>query len=217
MKKLLCTLFFLVVLAGCTTKLPAEIVTLSSSMEQQILSSQKSHIALAQSYFQVVRQQREDWIQTVWLQEFLKTFIKTGKLEETVRGEVVWDQFNEQFITPTAPYQDVQKFDTLMVWTGQVQKQLEKKRMELIAPLDSQEQELISKINATYAQLLSNNATITAHLASIKDVEDVQTRLLNKAGLDGLNDDITKTFSKISEESTKLNEKLSKANSKLGD
>ncbi|QMV14893.1 hypothetical protein [Vibrio spartinae] len=79
------------------------------------------------------------------------------------------------------------------------------------------EQELIAKVNATYAQLLANNATITAHLVSIKDVEDVQTHLLNKAGLDGLNDDITKTFSKISEESSKFNQQLSEADSKLGD
>ncbi|GEA62283.1 hypothetical protein [Vibrio comitans] len=217
MKKLLAILFVLVSLTGCTTKLPAEIVTLSSSMEQQLLSSQKSHITLVQSYFQVVRKQREDWIQTVWLQEYLKIFIKTGKLEETVKGEVVWDPLNKKFVTPKSPYQEVQKFDTLMVWTTQVQKQLAKKRLELIAPLDSQEQELIAKVNAAYAQLLANNATITAHLASVKDVEDVQTRLLDNAGLEGLNDDITKTFSKISEESNKLNQKLSEANSKLGD
>lgn len=73
------------------------------------------------------------------------------------------------------------------------------------------------KVNAAYAQLLANNATITAHLASIKDVEDVQTRLLNQAGLDGLNADITETFSQMSEESNRLNQKLSEANSKLGD
>lgn len=217
MKKLLAIWFVFVSLTGCTTKLPAEIVTLSSSMEQQLLSSQKSHITLVQSYFQVVRKQREDWIQTVWLQEYLKTFIKTGKLEETVKGEVVWDPLNKKFVTPKSPYQEVQKFDTLMVWTTQVQKQLAIKRLELIAPLDNQEQELIAKVNVAYAQLLANNATITAHLVSIKDVEDMQTRLLDKAGLEGLNDDITKAFSKISEESNKLNQKLSEANSKLGD
>jgi hypothetical protein len=190
---------------------------LSSSMEKQLLSLQKSHVTLVQTYFQMVRQQREDWIQTAWLQEYLKTFIKTGQLEETVRGEVVWDDVNKRFVAPRAPYEDVQKFDTLMIWTGQVQKQLAKKRAELIAPLHIQEQELLAKVNAAYAQLIANNATITAHLVSIKDVEDVQTRLLNEAGIDGLNEDITKTFSKISEESNKLNQKLNEANKKLGD
>ncbi|WP_135381814.1 hypothetical protein [Vibrio tasmaniensis] len=138
-------------------------------------------------------------------------------LEETVKGQVVWDNHNKRFTPPKAPYQDVQKFDTLMVWTEQVQKQLAKKREELLAPLNIQEQELIAKVNASYAQLLANNATITAHLVSIKDVEDVQSRLLNDAGLDRLNEDITTTFNKISEESNKLNQKLNKANSKLGD
>ncbi|QMV14890.1 hypothetical protein [Vibrio spartinae] len=138
MKKLLVILLALVSLTGCSTKLPTEIVTLSSGMAQQLLSSQRSHITLIQSYFQVIRQQREDWIQTVWLQAYLKTFIKTGKLEETVRGEVIWDHLNKKFTAPKAPYQDVQKFDTLMVWTGQVQKQLAKKRRELVTPLNNQ-------------------------------------------------------------------------------
>ncbi|WP_210443479.1 hypothetical protein [Vibrio crassostreae] len=217
MKKLLTILLVLISFTGCTAKLPAEVVTLSSSMEQQILSLQKSQITLIQSYFHMVRQQREVWIQTVWLQEYLKTFIKTGMLEETVKGQVVWDNHNKRFTPPKAPYQDVQKFDTLMVWTEQVQKQLAKKREELLAPLNIQEQELIAKVNASYAQLLANNVTITAHLVSIKDVEDVQSRLLNDAGLDRLNEDITTTFNKISEESNKLNQKLNKANSKLGD
>jgi hypothetical protein len=217
MKRLLTILLILVTFTGCTAKLPAEVVTLSSSMEKQLLSLQKSHVTLVQTYFQMVRQQREDWIQTAWLQEYLKTFIKTGQLEETVRGEVVWDDVNKRFVAPRAPYEDVQKFDTLMIWTGQVQKQLAKKRAELIAPLHIQEQELLAKVNAAYAQLIANNATITAHLVSIKDVEDVQTRLLNEAGIDGLNEDITKTFSKISEESNKLNQKLNEANKKLGD
>ncbi|MGF1842201.1 hypothetical protein L4C39_03275 [Vibrio clamense] len=217
MKRLLTILLILVTFTGCTTKLPAEVVTLSSSMEKQLLSLQKSHVTLVQTYFQMVRQQREGWIQTTWLQEYLKTFIKTGQLEETVRGEVVWDDVNKRFVAPRAPYEDVQKFDTLMIWTGQVQKQLAKKRAELIDPLHIQEQELLAKVNAAYAQLIANNATITAHLVSIKDVEDVQTRLLNKAGIDGLNEDITKTFSNISEESNKLNQKLNEANKKLGD
>lgn len=217
MKRLLTILLILVTFTGCTTKLPAEVVTLSSSMEKQLLSLQKSHVTLVQTYFQMVRQQREGWIQTTWLQEYLKTFIKTGRLEETVRGEVVWDDVNKRFVAPRAPYEDVQKFDTLMIWTGQVQKQLAKKRAELIDPLHIQEQELLAKVNAAYAQLIANNATITAHLVSIKDVEDVQTRLLNKAGIDGLNEDITKTFSNISEESNKLNQKLNEANKKLGD
>ncbi|MCB5362144.1 hypothetical protein CSB62_12045 [Vibrio splendidus] len=186
MKKLLTILLVLISFTGCTAKLPAEVVTLSSSMEQQILSLQKSQITLIQSYFHMVRQQREVWIQTVWLQEYLKTFIKTGMLEETVKGQVVWDNHNKRFTPPKAPYQDVQKFDTLMVWTEQVQKQLAKKREELLAPLNIQEQELIAKVNSSYAQLLANNATITAHLVSIKDVEDVQSRLLNDAGLDRL-------------------------------
>ena len=72
-------------------------------------------MTLVQAHFQMVRQQREDWIRTVWLQEFLKTFIKTGQLEETVRGEVVWDDVKKQFVAPRAPYEDIQKFDTLIL------------------------------------------------------------------------------------------------------
>lgn len=217
MKRLLTMLFILATLTGCTAKLPAEIVTLSSSMEKQLLSLQQSQVTLVQAHFQMVRQQREDWIRTVWLQEFLKTFIKTGQLEETVRGEVVWDDVKKQFVAPRAPYEDIQKFDTLMVWTEQVQKQLATKNAELITPLDTLEKNLLEKVNAAYAQLIANNATITAHLVSIKNVEDVQARLLNEAGLEDLNKDITKTMSKISEKSNELNQKLNEANEKLGD
>jgi hypothetical protein len=217
MKNGIVILLLIVAIAGCTTKLPAEIVTLSSKNEAQLLSLQQSHVTLIQEHFKLVRSQREQWIQTVWLTEFLKNFIVDGRLEDTVKGQVVWDASADKFVSPKPPYEDVQKFNTLMVWTNEVQSQLAIKRKELISPLDVVEAQLIGKVNTAYSQLIANNATITAHLSSIKDVEDTQSRLMEKADLSGLNEDITKTLSGISSDTAKLLGTLNKANDKLGD
>jgi hypothetical protein len=86
-------------------------------------------------------------------------------------------------------------------------KQIEKRRNELLSPVNSQEIEIISAINQSYENVVYANSTITGYLQSIRKVKEAQQEALSRIGLKGADSIVTRGLVNISERVNEVVEK----------
>ena len=77
-------------------------------------------------------------------------------------------------------------------------RQIQKKRQELLKPIIEQKKIIMTEIDKSYEKLIYANATITGHLRSIKKVRDAQKEALKLIGLEGLDEKVTSSLTKLS-------------------
>ncbi len=164
-------------LTGCAS-VPSEVVELSYTVGQDIREIERSYDALITLKFDAMRQDRLNYLENEWVPVYLEAFVETGRLVDVARGDVVWSESDEMFVSPTRGLENRQLLDTVLVWSETAIEEIEGKRAELIEPLDDQERLVRAEAAAAFDQILSANATVTAHLNSIKKVRDVQDQAL---------------------------------------
>ena len=73
--------------------------------------------------------------------------------------------------------------DIMQVFVEEAIARVDSFRTEVHAPIDSQEREVLRRIDDAYAALVQGNAAITAHLISLRKIETEQDTLMRRAGL----------------------------------
>ena len=115
----------------------------------------------------------------------------------------------EELKNATTGSSELDPLDIMEIYTGEVIKQIESFRRVLLVPIDQQENTVLSDLELTYTMMRNANATITAHLRSVRGVHEVQSRLLGELGLPtDLRERISTSVAGISQE---LNRILSEA------
>lgn len=186
------------VAAGCAS-VPSEVVVLSHSVGQDVLEIQRSYDALVSARFDALRQERLDYLNNEWTPLFLKNWVKSGRLIDTAKGEVVYSDAEGDFVAPDALSAEQQRFDTILMWSEAAVAQIEAKRVELIEPLNRQEAAIRAEMNAAFNQVISNNALVTAHLSSIRKVDAAQSEAFGRLGAEGGIRQLNQSIQNVSE------------------
>lgn len=183
MKKssLFLTLFLTVALAGCAS-VPREVVELSYVMGSDINELQRRHEHLVRLHFDGLRQRTDTFLMDRWQPTFLRHFIEEGDLV----GAATDPDPNEVLLGVHG-------------WATVALEMIQAKRHELIDPLDKQEIDLLTAIDAAYERLRTSNATITAHLNSIREVDEMQSAALDSLGLGDLRQQLDRGLARASE------------------
>ena len=161
-------LLFLVSISACAS-VPREVVDLSQALATDLTEVQRSHEALIRLHFADLRQRTDDFLTHQWQPAYLRHFIEEGGLVELAKDP-----------DPTEVLTGVQD------WAEVAVEEIEAKRRELLAPLDAQESELLEATGAAFTRMRTANATITAHLGSIRQVEAARDSELQRLGLGDL-------------------------------
>lgn len=161
-------MIMLAALLGCAT-VPREVVDLSYVMGSDLAELQRSHETLIRLHFDDLRRRTEDFLVNRWQPAYLEGFIAEGDLVGLATDP-----------DPAEVLAGVQD------WAEVAMEEIEAKRHELLDPLDAQEQELLAAVGAAFARMRTANATITAHLSSIRDVDQAQDEALADLGLGDL-------------------------------
>lgn len=212
-----------ITLSGCAT-ITKDTVHLSIVIEEQTVQLQKSHIKFVQRYYQKLRDDVEAFMSEKWTPLFLsKTVQNKGfrkdldeaylvssldmkDIEILVKGKPAESPYKEALISGVDQSVIAQRSrlgNVLLEFSQACQEQINKKRDELITPINQQETLVISQINASYADLQSSQASITAYLKSALDVKENQDLVLKKIA--------------VLEQSEELMDTLMVANDKLTD
>jgi len=159
-------------LVGCAT-IPKEVVELSYTVGQDLGAIHLSYRNLIQEHFQNLREQAISFLENKWVPHYIEDFIKEGELVESAKGS-----------DPKKVLEDVQ------LWAEVALEEIENKKRELIEPIDKDEKELLKLVDEAFSRLIRANATITAHLNSIRKVKKVQDEALKALELKDLRDKI---------------------------
>lgn len=190
---------FAFVITGCTAMVPKEVVELSYQMEKDLVQLQSTYIALVKQHVTLLKKQREDYLNNEWAPRLIESWIADGQLIEMASGDVIYDEDRDEFIAVTDLNRQ-QQLRGIVLWANVAVEEIEAKRKELITPLEESEKKLIADINSSFALIVLGNQTISAHLNSIREVQDVQNELLKRAEWDGLRNSVSQKLSDLSTE-----------------
>ena len=175
----------LIVISGCAT-IPPEAPILSSELGKRISALEHANVTLLNRYFDQKRVEVDRFIQEVWLPQFANEFFQKPFIANA--WNTIVSENNKQ-----------QRLKFLMRTGPNLQEAVNKKRIELIQPLDELERRIARNIKAEYEQARSINNSITSFLVSVAEVTENRDRYLEMAGVadDKLSTLIDKTDSAV--------------------
>ncbi|MET1253822.1 hypothetical protein [Aliikangiella maris] len=159
----------LVAISGCAT-IPAEAPSLSSELGKRISALESANVTLLNRYFDQKRLEVDRFIQEVWLPEFASEFFQKPFMADA------WN-------TIVSENDKKQRLMFLMKTGPKLQEAINKKRLELIQPLDELERHITSNIKAEYEQARGINNSITSFLLSAAKVTENRDRYLDMLGV----------------------------------
>ncbi|MCH7972967.1 MAG: hypothetical protein IH949_03615 [Bacteroidetes bacterium] len=159
----------ILLISGCAT-IPSEAPQLSGELGKRISAIERSNITLLHKFFDLKRNEVDKFIEKEWTPIFAKNFFSEPKIQK------LW----ETIVTENNPA-DRLKF--LIITGPKLQKKINRKRLELIKPLDKWERLIERKIRTEFRQARSINNSITSFLISASKVEENRNRYLNMIGI----------------------------------
>ena len=175
---------FILLLTGCAV-VPKEAGTLANTVGRDLEEIHRSHRALAVEYFDLLENKVNRFIDEEYSPAFVRQFAGEFDLAGKVTG-----------IIERAPQ------NLLPVMNGFVERairRIEKKRRTLLDPLQAQREQVLVEIDDSYRLVIAAHAVVAGHLASVSKVHEVQSQLLQGAGLGDLRQRIAKRTAKISD------------------
>lgn len=166
---------------GCAS-VPREVVKLSDTVGKDLNAVYVSYKDLAETYFDSLRKQVNDFVDNKWVPVYLKNFIQETDLKNKITT-----------FTPDQVLIYLQK------WVAVATKEIKKKRDSLLNPIDEDEKKLLAAVDEAFGQLNYANATITANLQSIWKVKDLEDKALSALHLKDLRDKMADTMVTSSE------------------
>ena len=203
MKKILYIISSPIILIGifthfsCST-VPKEVVELSYVIGEDISAVQQSYTELIHTHFEMLRQERIRYVDEEWTPVFIRKWIEDGRLIDVVKGETVWSEEEQNFVTPTAGKEEDELLNTVVFWSQSAVDIIKDKKAELVDTLNIQEDSLTAWVEDAFNRIYRGNATITAHLNSLREVQEVQDNLLSAFNLKDLRDKINNGLITIS-------------------
>ncbi len=203
-------------LGGCST-VPKEVVELSYRMGNDISAVQKSYKMLIHAHFEALRAERIRYLNEEWTPKYIRAWVEDGRLVDVAKGVVVWSEEKGDFVKPVSGKEEEGLLVTIGFWSTAAVKEIEGKKAELLEPLNKQEDQLSSWVDEAFNRLYRGNAAITAHLNSLRKVQEVQDDALAALNLKDLRDKINNELVTASDKAEAGLEAVRKADGLLGE
>lgn len=166
-------LALLALLPACSPQVPPQTVELSLAIGERITASEVSHEALVRELFDQSRGRIQDFLEYRWTPEFLANFTRDAELLSLLEDPTIGDDERGAIVLDFAEAAVVE---------------IERKRRELLGPLDGLEAEALREIRASYADLRAMNVSVTGYLQSIHDLSEIQEDILDRLRLQRVRD-----------------------------
>jgi hypothetical protein len=202
-----------VLLAACA-QVPRESVELSTAVGRDAAVAHESHRNLAQTLFSRIKRDVNRFVDDVYAPYQIQFVLDRQKKRQAARDPANLFSILEiaaQRAQDTQAQRDA--LAVMQVIVEEVHVDIEEYRRLRMTPILQQEREVMAAIDRVYEQIKEGNAVVTAHLASVVRVHEVQDDLLRKANLDGLRE---KVGVSLSNASIRIAEFVDKANSVEG-
>jgi hypothetical protein len=183
------TLLLLVsLLSGCA-QVPRESVELSATVGRDLATVHQAHRQLAQVLFQRMRHDVNRFVDGVYAPFQIRRVIeRQSELARSTDADVRKRSLFAVIADASKPDAPAALQSTVVtgmdILVRKVRNDVESMRKGLLAPLDSQETQVLGSIDRSYQQLHYANSIVTGHLSSIVKVHDAQAEALQAIGVD---------------------------------
>ncbi len=151
-------------LGGCAN-IPPEAPELSIQLGHRISALEAAHMRLVQEFFSAKRKRVDEFLQDVWVPTFSQEFFNDPKIDN------VWKQ-----VIQSQDPKDRRKF--IAIAGSKLQERINKKRSELLQPLDALEAAMVRKLQEEYKQTHAMNNTLTSFLQTSAKADDNRRRYM---------------------------------------
>jgi len=195
-------IFLLIGIVGCAS-VPKEVVELSYRIGEDLTALHESYDKLIGMFFEKMRAERVSYLNDTWYPRFLENWMERGQLVSVAKGEVIWSNEQEKLI-PTPPNTDPKEaFSTLRDWVDYALYAYDVKEEALLKPLNDEELALRQDVQMAFLRMMRANAIITAHLNSIRKVQEVENEALEALYIKDIRNRINSTLVNISDKAAK--------------
>lgn len=156
-------------LVGCVS-IPPEAPTLSAELGKRINSIEGANIKLLNRFFDQKRKNIDDFISDEWTPLFAEIIFSKPLVIKT------WDMIVKE-------NNKVDRLKFLIRMGPKLQKKINEKRLELIAPVDQLEKAIEKAIRTEYTQARAINNSISSLLISASEVSENRDRYLEMIGV----------------------------------
>lgn len=198
--KFLSVLIVLGALTACA-QVPQEAVELSTTVGRDLEEVHRAHKALAESFFDRMEQDADQFIDDTYAPMLISGFVKDFKLEQVIVKVVKND--------PKKLVPILERF------ISNIHKDIEGYRTDIKSGIIADKKNVLKEINNSHKNLQAANAIVTGHLASVRNVHDMQNELLAKVKMGDLREKIGTKIAKTSSQVSDLVRKGQKAHRDL--
>jgi len=215
MKQLIIFTLSIVFLYGCAS-IPPESVQLSSTLGNDLQALHKSHRAMITLHYGKLKGQINQFVDDVYAPYAISQSLKIemddfnagneslpGLIKDASEGN---DDASKEVLLYMQDFLEIANED------------IELMRNELLLPVQQQEEKLLLEVDNAYQNAIYANATLTAHLQSIRKVKETQSKAYQLIGLNDVHETITDYAVKASEivdEATKTAKKVDKTSDEV--
>jgi len=196
---------------------PKEVVELSYVAGKDLHSLHESYDKLIHQFFENLRSERREYLDNVWYPRFLENWKEDGELVGIAKGERIWSESDGKLIDTPVGSDPKESLKTLNDWVSYALYAYEVKEQKLLKSLNDQEEQLRTQVKQAFERMIMANATVTAHLNSLRKVQEVQDEVLKALDVKDLRDKINEGLINASVESAKGLDKIRVADAKIDD
>lgn len=190
-------LIVLFIFSGCVS-IPDETVLLSSTMGKDIKVLQQSHKNSISVLFGGIKRDINSFVEDVYA-PFVIHYVLQKEMQAYLKGE------ESLYTAIEAAGKKGGKEDTEAAikvmddFLVSARRQIENKRIEILAPVLKRELEILREIDRSYDNVIYANTSITNYLQSARKIKNAQQEALSNLGLEGMDGMITKNLVEVSE------------------
>jgi hypothetical protein len=214
-------------LTSCVS-IPKETLTLSKTLGNDLVILHNSHRDMVQLYYQKIKDNINEFVDEVYAPYFISNLLN-AELVGYKNGESSLYKSIEDASKSATSEVTKEALSYMQDVLELVKQNIDQQKESLLSPIETQEKELLNKINRSYENVLLANTSITNYLKSIQKLKETQQEVLSIVGLSGADttiintlmnvsekvNDVVKAGKKIDIESDKALEKIDKLSEKI--
>lgn len=188
-------------IAGCAS-VPQQAVDLSLTAGRDLDAVHRAHLTLLDSYFDRMESDVNAFVDSEYRAYSIDRNMRDFKLVEKIRD-------------PSMVGDGVDALDVMEVFVEGIVGDIESFRSSLLGPVRSQRVQVRTEVEDAYRRIQDAQAIVTAHLASVRRVHDLQDEMLAKARVEGLREKFIETTAKSADTISKLTKKTEYVSGKM--
>jgi hypothetical protein len=197
--RIVITLAIVCLLNSCVS-VPKETVQLSRVIGKDLTVLQNSHTTMVELFYTEIINNINAFIEEVYA-PFIINYVLKGELKNYKNNisPSIFGVINKAASDGAGKSETAKVLIEMSDFLKAANAQIEKKRNELLDPIQKQKDAMLRNINTSYENTRRANSSVTNYLQSVLSLKESQREILSIVGLKGMDEALNNTLLKVSD------------------